>query len=296
MEYDTNIDYLTVTFRCAREWANSVQEIERFVDIAGRKRPWFFYSYSGYYTTTAEGHLATGKGSKGGIVQASGAISDLLCREYERWMPDKLKFTRVDLALTFTLNRVVPLVRQAAENPRDDWTVILPHPERGGGTLYVGNRKSNTFGRLYDKGAELNQSLPEDQHVATEYLWRAELETKAERARAMFSSIVRAQARGGLREFTASSVLTWFSERGVYLPIVPRSPSIVSVAHRAVDDLRTIKWLHEQVRPCVWRLAENGRQDEVAEALSINPADFNPSAPRMMEPDFNQFSFFDKLS
>lgn len=296
MEYDTNIDYLTVTFRCAREWADSVKTIESLCVLEEKRWPWYFYGYAGYFKKSGEGHLATGKSSKGGIVQASGCISHLLCTSWFRWLPDKAKFTRLDLAITFSLGRRLPLVRQACENPRDDWTVILPPPTLGGGTLYVGSRKSATFGRLYDKGAELNQALAADQAIDTNYLWRAELETKKNCARAQFSEIVRAQARGELREFIADTVLTWFSGRGVYLPIIPNSPSIVSVAHRAVDDIRTIKWLHEQVRPCIWRLAENGRHAEVAEALSIAPADFNLSAPRMMEPDHNQFSFFDKLS
>jgi len=296
MQYDTNVDYLTVTFRCAKEWADAVKEIDKFCQLTGKHRPWYFYSYSGYSQVGSEGHLATGKSSRGGIVQCSGDVSDLLCREWQRWLPDKAKFTRLDLAITFTLGRPLALVRQACENPRDDWTVILPHGDRGGGTLYVGSRKSASFGRLYDKGAELNQALAADQAIETNYLWRAELETKQNCARAQFSEIVRSQARGDLREFIADTVLTWFSGRGVYLPIISQSSSIVSVAHRAVDDLRTIKWLHEQVRPCIWRLAENGRHDDVAEALSINPADFNLSEPRRLEPDFNQFSFFDQLS
>lgn len=296
MEYDTSVDFLTVTFRCTKEWANSVKEIERFVDISGKRRPWFFYGYSGFVNVTGEGHLATGRGTKGGIVQSSGNISDLLCREYDRWMPDKVKFTRIDLALTFTLNRPISLVREAAENPRDDWTVVLPHPGRGGGTLYVGNRESLAFGRLYDKGAELNRKLPVGQQIQSEYLWRAELELKREKARATFSALVRAQQRCNLREFTASNVLTWFSERGVYLPLIPGAHSIVSVAHRAVDDLRTIKWLHEQVRPCIWRLAEAGKLDQVADALSVQPQNFALDAPRYVEENYNQFSFFDRLS
>lgn len=296
MQYDTNIDYLTVTFRCAREWADSVKVIAHFCDLEAKRRPWYFYGYAGYSQTNSEGHLATGKSSKGGIVQASGEVSHLLCQEWDSWLPDKVRFTRLDLALTFTLGKPLSLVRQARENPRDDWTVVLPVPSRGGGTLYVGSRKSNNFGRLYDKGAELNQRLPHEQQIQTEYLWRAELETKRNCAQAQFSEIVKRQARGELREFIADTVLTWFSGRGIYLPVIPNSSSIVSVAHRAVDDLRTIKWLHEQVRPCVWRLTESGRLAEVADALSINPADFALSAPRLQEPDFNQFSFFDKLS
>jgi hypothetical protein len=296
MQYDTCVDYLTVTFRCPREWSDSVKEIEKFVDRASKRRPWFFYGYSGFSSSSEEGHLATGKGTRGGVVQASGAVSDLLCREYQRWMPDRLRFTRLDLALTFTLNRTLPLVQEAIKCQRDDWTAILPSPKVGGGTLYVGNRKSDAFGRLYDKGAELNARLPKGRGIATNYLWRAELEVKQERARDMFSEIVRAQARGQLREFIADATLTWFSGRGIYLPVIPNSSSIVSVVHRAVDDIRTIKWLHEQVRPCIWRLAESGKLAKVAEALDIQPRNFALDPPRYLTENFNQFSFFDKLS
>jgi len=295
MQYDTNIDYLTVTFRCVKEWAQSVKAISSFCEVYGKRKPWYFYGYGGYSQTDDEGHLATGKSARGGIVQASGTVSHALCQWWEDWLPDKVRFTRLDLAITFTLNKHLPLIRQAVESPREDWTVVLPHVNKGGGTLYVGNRKSNAFGRLYDKGAELKLRLPSGQQIQTEYLWRAELETKQVRASSAFSDIIKAQARGDLREWVANTVLTWFSARGVYLPIIPGSSSIVSVADRAVDDLRTIKWLYEQVRPCVWRLAENGKLAQVAEALSVQPQNFALDAPKYIEDNYNQFSFFDQL-
>lgn len=296
MEYDTNIDYLTVTFRCPREWENSVSQIDKLLDLNAKRKPWFFYGYAGFSQAMPEGHYARGKGTKGGIVQASGEVSHLLAQQYERWMPDKVHFTRLDLALTFTLKKPIDLVRQANAHLREAWTVVLPHADKGGGTLYVGNRKSSTFGRLYDKGAELNQRLPKEQRIRTEYLWRAELEVKSTCARATFSEVVKAQARGDLREFIADTVLTWFTGRGVYLPVIPTSSSIVSVAHRAVDDLRTIKWLHEQVRPAIWRLAENGKERDVVQALSILPLNFALEPATYLEENYNQFSFFDQLS
>jgi DNA relaxase NicK len=178
----------------------------------------------------------------------------------------------LDLALTFTVNKCIPLVRNAADNLRDDWTVVLPSENKGGGTLYIGSRKSNAFGRLYDKGAELNRRLPVDQQIQTEYLWRAELEVKQAMARSTFFEIVKAQASGDLRGFIANTVLTWFQNRHMYLPILPNSSSIVSVAHRATDDVRTMKWLHEQVRPAVWRLAESGKHPGILRKTTINLA------------------------
>jgi DNA relaxase NicK len=296
VEYDTNVDFLTVTFRCPKEWAESVRQAKRITMMSCRKKPWFFYGYSGYVESIEEGHLATGKKAGGGIVQASGLVADLLCREWNCWLPDKVRFTRLDLALTFTVNKPIALVRHAADNLRDDWTVVLPSEAKGGGTLYIGDRKSNAFGRLYDKGAELNRRLSADQQIQSEYLWRAELEVKQARARSTFSEIVKAQASGDLRGFIADTVLTWFRNRCMYLPVLPKAASIVSVAHRAADDVRTIKWLHEQVRPAVWRLAEKGMDIELAKALNIVPGNFALDAPRYLEENYGQFSFFDQLS
>jgi hypothetical protein len=290
------VDYLTVTFRCAREWKESVSEIDKLIDLNAKRKPWFFYGYAGFSQSGPEGHYARGKGQRGGIVQASGEVSHVLCQNYERWLPDKVHFTRLDLALTFTLNKPISLVRDALDHPRKDWTVVLPHADKGGGTLYVGNRKSVSFGRLYDKGAELNRGLPVEKRIETDYLWRAELEVKKDCARAMFSSLVKAQARLEVREFIADTVLTWFSGRGIYLPVIPNSSSIVSVAHHATDDVRTIKWLHEQVRPAIWRLAKSGKEADVARALSMHPQNFALDTPRYLEANYNQFSFFDQLS
>jgi DNA relaxase NicK len=237
-----------------------------------------------------------GKGPKGGIIQSSGEISHRLVQERGRWITPGTKATRLDLALTFALEKPLPLVRQACENPREDWTVILPHPDRGGGTLYVGNRKSDTFGRLYDKGAELNSHLPLEQQIKADYLWRAEIEYKRAYARRAWEDIDAEIRCGTFREFCADTVLSWFSTRGVYLPIMPKSPSVVSVASRAVDDVRTLKWLYEQVRPAVWRLAENGKEHDVAIALSINPQNFALNPAAYLEQNALQFAFFDKLS
>lgn len=296
MNYNTSVDYLTITFRCMREWEASVKHIENLADWGGKRRPWFFYGYSGFSTVTPEGHLAIGRGTRGGIVQASGEVSNLLSREHARWSQPGLKPTRVDLAVTFALPKPVELVRLALEHQQDDWTMIVPSKKSGGGTLYVGCRKSTTFGRIYDKGAELNQRLSASQQIVTNYLWRAEVEYKQAYARAIWGEVCKNLEVGNLREFIVATVVTWFAKRGVGLPVCPSASSIVSVASRGVDDIRSLKWLHEQVRPCVWRLAENGRLAEVAQALDVQPRNFALDPPRYLEENFNQFSFFDKLS
>ena len=296
MQYDTCVDYLTVTFRCAREWEASVKRIDMLADLEARRRPWFFYGYSGFSVATPEGHLATGKGTRGGIIQSSGEVSNLLSREHARWEGVGMRPTRVDLAVTFTLPKPVELVRLALEKQRDDWTVIVPSKKAGGGTLYVGSRRSTTFGRVYDKGAELNQRLPLASQIAVNYLWRAEVEYKQAHARTVWAEVKNSLDGGHLREFIVDVVITWFAKRGVGLPFSPNAASIISVASRGVDDVRSLKWLHEQVRPCIWRLAENGKAAQVAEALDVQPRNFALEPPRYLEENYNQFSFFDKLS
>jgi len=178
---------------------------------------------------------------------------------------------------------------------RPEWRCIIPHEEKGGGTLYVGSRSSDAFGRLYDKGALLNTQLPGTRQIPIAQLWRAEIEYKAKRARAAWEAS-QALANGvARRTFIADTVLTWFQNHGVYLPIMPTSPSIVSVASRACDDIRTIKWFHEQVRPAILRVSENGLEKEALAALGLGVAISALAEVRWVGEGPLQFSFFDKI-
>jgi hypothetical protein len=295
MEYDTNLDYLTATVCCQTEWTTAVDRIFNTLPFHANKRPWRFMGYSGYTIIENEGHLSWGLKPNGGIFQAGGMVAHRLALEHKKWMPPEFKITRLDLAITMAFNEPHEMVRELGAVQRQDWRLILPHPDKGGGTLYVGARTSDAFGRLYDKGALLNRDLDQGAQLAPAVLWRAEVEYKRLRAKLAYEAFQSWPDANLRRSFIVSEVSAWFQNRGIPLGISPYSPSIVSVAHRAQDDVRTIKWLYAQVRPVLIRLKENGKAVEAAHALGLNEGALEMSYHRLMGDEVYQWSFFDKF-
>lgn len=293
MEFDTSFDYLTVTLKCPTEWEQSIERIFRTVSIDGKRRPWSFLKYQGYSIATMDGHLSWGKGHSGGIIQSGGEVANVLAARAIKWVPKEMRVTRLDLALTFNLEGPAQLVRQLAVNQERDWRTILPTEDKGGGTLYVGSRTSDSFGRLYDKGALLNRDLPKSIQVRPAHLWRAEVEYKAERARSAWVLAMANNTYDAKRTWIADTVLSWFQNRGVPLPIMPTSPSVVSVSTRGVDDIRTIKWFYEQVRPALLRLAESGKEQDALDALGVEHGSVYKGEFNFVGDGALQFSFFD---
>jgi hypothetical protein len=251
--------------------------------------------YSGYNQTSRDGHLAWGLSSVGGIVQASGQVAQRLAVVQADWFTPRFRTTRLDLALTFSLGAPQELVREVADRLRPNWRIILPAPGVGGGTLYVGSRVSDAFGRLYDKGAQLTLDPRLKDEVIPCTLWRAEVEYKQARAREAMIHFNVHKAPDDRRHWIADTVLTWFAEHGVALPLLPGSRSIVSVASRQSDDVRTIKWFYEQVRPALIRLSDKGQLTQALDALGLDPSLSTLKTLEWVGDGVDQFSFFDKL-
>lgn len=296
MEFDTRLDYLTVTTRCQKEWRAAVAKIHSYVDVGKGQRPWHFLKYSGYTVSNFDGHISWGASSAGGIVQASGELAHRLATGAERWLPQEFRVTRLDLACTFSTEKPTDIVRDLWAHPREGWRVVLPEPSKGGGTLYIGNRTSDRFGRIYDKGAQLNDDLPDDAKIPVALLWRAEVEYKGRAAREAYDVWRLNITCDQKRKFICDTVLSWFMDRGAFLPVIPTERSIVSVASRGIDDIRSIRWLHEQVRPVLYRLSGNGKGHEAARALGLAEGDLTLDLGALAAETSQQFSFFDKIS
>lgn len=294
MQFDTNLDYLTVTVGCSNEWRESVRNLLHTVELGEKRRPWRFLQYSGYSVHHIDGHCSWGAAKRGGIIQASGRLAAALAARANKWLPQEFRVTRLDFAVTFCLEGPNQLVRQLMGQERPGWRAIIPHSGEGGGTLYIGDRTSDAFGRLYDKGAHLNVDLPKDQQVPIAKLWRAEVEYKGKRARQVYDAWQAKKTVDDRRAFVCDTTLTWFQERGVFLPVICTSPSIVSVASRGIDDIRTLKWFYEQVRPALVRLVDNGKTAEVERALSLSPGTLVQESIKLTGDIALQWSYFDK--
>lgn len=73
--------------------------------------------------------------------------------------PNRIKWTRLDLAVDLIEEVSVPVLRALALHSMNDgairkrkWSEIVN--SEGGNTFYIGSRSSDLFGRLYDKGAQ----------------------------------------------------------------------------------------------------------------------------------------------
>lgn len=132
----------------------------------------------------------------------------------------------------------------------------------GSATLYLGQRISENFGRIYDKGRESG-------HEALRGAVRYERECKGAVAHAMAFALSRARHKKALinaevQQFIlARGVSCWWPAENLKTIVLHESPT---------DCVRLCRWLSVQVSPSVQRLLEAGMRKEVLEALGLETA------------------------
>jgi hypothetical protein len=200
------------------------------------------------------------------IVRVSGGLAGSIWREVSA---NTDNCSRLDLAVTVRLDRYIGDVaalgyQQACKAARDRGTelhVSLIVSNHGGGTCYLGSRKSELFGRLYDKERESGDG-------AYRNCWRWELETKGRRALTYLHQLA---IGGDERPHIQQTVCTYFTERGVTLPwdggapCALRGPVLVET-----DDDRRLAWLADQVQGSIRGLIGRGHRAAVLEALGLS--------------------------
>lgn len=277
---EVGVDYITTTSHsgtttrhlCAfAEWLVS-QEIQK----GCRSRPWRNTGYCG----TVAGSVAFGVSQQGGIVRASGEVSQQHWQQLHS-LADNV--TRLDLQVT------LPAVAGTTATLRKHHRELLNAPRTRGKPLqfkvyygpdgpegiHVGRRVSDRFGRVYDKGLE-SRSSAYDGHL------RYELElhrTLALRTTQMLDSqeldqlamVHQVHSFFLIREFKlasawllppAGAVITASQLRDCELP--PR------VKKSAPEVVRALRWMHNSVRPAIARLFEAGYHEEVLRALELD--------------------------
>jgi len=277
-ELDAAADWLTVT-------TQNYEDTEYLQRVAARHlaadlgaRPWSFRDYHGHrrHDSSGKGGIAFADKDAGcyGILQTWGAMSVTVGRQLAA---DRVRPTRVDLAVTVLHDEPQKSILELLPELKPEehkLSAIIPLCAEGG-TLYIGHRGSDAFGRLYDKGAQLGEQIP------PRILWRYEVEYKrklAEQAAAVFWS--NRYDQSDTRDFVVANVERFFREHEVPVPFTSQDvdkASLVRYATRIEDDHRTLKWLSEQVQPAALRLSLNGHHDAVCQALGVSIRDGVPS-------------------
>jgi DNA relaxase NicK len=272
-QYDVNIDYLTITSNHTEDIAGFVASFQRAVPLEAGGRPFRWRGYTGEVYVADEGHLAWGVKPGHGLCQMSGEWSDKVFRNLDQFRLADYRCTRLDLAVTCAIPTPRQLVREAMAVEGlagGNYTAITKHNGEGG-TLYVGCRKSDSFGRLYDKGAEIRSRLAKET-IPNAILWRYEVEYKRSLAQAMLATL-RQPGSGLLKldESIVSIVHDWFLARKVAPVFTPgeRASSVVSIASRVTNIQKTLDWYRVQVRPSLMRAATHVSVDTLLEALGV---------------------------
>ena len=308
---DTGPDWLTVTAQGFNHVERLRRQADRYVHGLGKSNPWRFLGYVGrrYHDAEGKGGAAYGEKDAGNqaVFQSWGSLASIcgtaiVCGE-RFWMPgDPVlspqggpKVTRCDLQVTVLHKAATPSIRDILDElPRDKhhFSAIVPLNMEGG-TLYVGHRSSDIFGRLYDKGAQLGGELP------PRMLWRYEVEYKrrpaAEIAAGLWGPCTSTDDR---RALILTNVEAFFRERGLPVPFaapVDDHHSVVRFATRQEDAEKTLRWLTQQVQPAIMRLSLAGRTEAVSEALGLTVTDGVPTFEAVESIPDGQLTFLDDL-
>lgn len=136
------------------------------------------------------------------------------------------------------------------------FTLILGQDR--GDTLYVGSRKSDMLGRLYDKERE-------SQDPAYKGCWRWEVQYRRAYALSAMRSLGCSSDPGASIQATVAS---WFTDRGIGATFATSTQPLAVRPNRPMaDDARWLAWARKSVRPRAQELAVRYGWRYVAESL-----------------------------
>lgn len=231
------------------------------------------FDWRGYYLRRA-GSVAIGVRADGVMLQISG---DQAGSYFASVLESSNHLARLDLQVTVKTPRYDSCVAGDAYLRAVDGKAKNGHPPTftfmensgGGSTLYVGSRKSEMYGRLYDKQAESHERRYAN-------CWRYEVELKNDHATDLGQRLAHSRDAYGT---IVSYVHRWYTDRGV-APLFSSDTLYVPVPQpaRRTDSERKLAWLRSQVSPTVSELIAAGHYAKVLEALSLD-------SDRLMHPD-----------
>jgi hypothetical protein len=279
---ESQVDWLTASVHAAEKNVTLEHMASTFaageIAAGAKMRPWRLMGHEGWIA----GRVRYGTRQAAGLVQLSG---DLARQHFDDIYPLADNVSRVDLAVTA---RFDPPFADAG------WVAYLDaahfhdaHPESalpwrvadadGGWTTYIGKRTSDTFLRIYDKGAESRAAGDTRGELHYAACWRYELETKGPFARIASEAIAGSSDRSVLVKDWVHDYLThhgmnaWFLRDG--------SMQLVPGFRRRSDRESRLRWLGRSVRPAVEWLIANGDVSDVLDALGLDKENNSPIDP-----------------
>jgi len=281
-----SVDWLTVT---TEKKAVGIAWADIFTKIADENghsftKSWSFWGFEGFQTDHCRyGHR---RGTEEYILIVSSSPAD------DVWLkicPTARSITRIDLAVTSELDAQAPglcatyyLNVLDAERPSKLKYSWIQNSDLGE-TLYVGSRKSEQFGRVYDKGAERKKDPG--------WQYRYEVVLRKDVAPNLVKSLLARSLARGSKEALAAQILgfvwDWFDNREVP-PIFDRGGAgalQLSTEVTLTTQERKLQWLNKLVAPTVKKLIADGKGREVLRALALEEffgEDPKPKVPELL--------------
>lgn len=237
------------------------REAQRLIDGGDELKRWSWNGYIGHQI----GKLVFGERQDGAYCQVTGSAAHAA---FLRAPVTGMRSSRLDVQVVCVLPKPDKELheyayqethRWRAVNPRTSYPVLSRRTEDPeGGTLYVGKRGGQGFGRLYDKHAESQGEYPAG-------AWRWETQSENETATSWFHML---KVRPDTTSACGAVVRSWFSGRGV--PVMWTQDAVVEVPtyRRAkTENEAKLEWLKKSVAPSVAKLIAAGYSREVMLAL-----------------------------
>jgi DNA relaxase NicK len=241
----SGVDWISMS--CDR--ASGVAELLRWRDVAFKR-----LGEEGYSEQRFASHGFEGRSR--GQVSVSVGRSSVLCslsgvEAYSNWRTvaqHATNISRIDLACTVRpATRTSALAREgyathegrSKGRGRPVQLTLIQSQDRGD-TLYVGSRKSDQLGRLYDKEKESKEKLWNG-------CWRYEVQYRREYAKIAAGKLAGVPTDA---EACTATVSSWFSARGIpCVPIADNSAITIRPAPKVADDIEWLRWVMRCVQP-----------------------------------------------
>lgn len=268
---EVGIDYITATAASSkgRENLRSFGHylVENQVERGAKLRS----SRTGGYSTTSAGSVACGVRLDGVCLRASAEVS---AEHWSQIVDNAENVSRIDVQVT-TRSKLEPsAVMQRVWNKNAGYTSGVGRRSEvkklvgpsGIEIIRVASRQSSRYLRIYDKFNETG-----DERYRSAVRW--ELELKGELAWSYADQLSRVEHPANSMYATVAS----FCEKR--LQVSPSAGRLrwsaadeiicISEPECAGDCIKTLRYLHESVRPCIERLSRAGFRKQVLEALGL---------------------------
>lgn len=223
-------------------------------------RGWGMAGFSGFATSGVQ----FGERNNEAIVRLSSDVAHDYWRDFYALANTVTRFdleltTRSDELAKRRVTRAYKQARRHCDGAPGHPNVTIISSTRGGTTCYLGQRVSDAYGRIYDKGAEA-------QTDAWSNCVRHELEMKKVLAAKCSADLFRSPSP---QHTTISVVQGFFSRRGCPIPGFSANKSY-STYRPPTDTERQIRWLRNQVRPTVASLCDLNLLQIVLDNLGLS--------------------------